>query len=122
MQKKTKFELDSCGVTEAPFWEGKEYDTSETREQIEKYGFTDYELWNLDTTILEFVIPRLVRFKEITRSYPSEFEKIEDWYAVIDEIVDGLKCGLAIPMPADGQKKFRRAGLLLFKYFKDLWD
>lgn len=122
MRKRTDFEIKSCGEVESPFWEDKSFDTEGYNKQIEEYGFADYELWNLDATILEFIIPRLVRFKEITYSYPSNFQNIEDWHKALDEIIDGLKCGLNLYMSDCERKKFRKAGLLMFKYFNDLWD
>lgn len=122
MQKRTKFELDSCNMEKPPFWEDERYNTEEYNNQIKEYGFADYELWNLDSTILEFIIPRLIRFKEITHSYPSKFEEPEEWEKVIEEIIEGLKYGLKMYMTEEERKKFRKAGLLLLKYFSDLWD
>ena len=38
-----------------------------------KHGFDPSELWNLDSTILKFIIPRLKEFKKDMHGYPPEF-------------------------------------------------
>ena len=48
------------------------------RQRIER-GFDDTELWNLDTTLLKFLLPRLKEFKKQTNSYPSNVESFEEW-------------------------------------------
>ena len=57
------------------------------------------ELWNLDLTICNWIIPRLIKFKELTIGYPTCDKKIyaetkemvdisfEDWKSIIDEII-----------------------------------
>lgn len=51
----------------------------EYKDQRLECGFDDTELWNLDSTILRFTLPRLCRFKEVTFGYPPDFESLEHW-------------------------------------------
>ena len=40
-------------------------------------GFDDTELWNLDTTIAKFILPRLVAFRDYTHSTPASLTQNE---------------------------------------------
>lgn len=73
--------------------------------QREERGFDDTELWNLDTTIVEFVLPRLIAFKEdleknfagypslLCRDYPDIPEdKLDDkWLEILDKMIAAFK-------------------------------
>ena len=86
------------------------------KQQRIKRGFDDTELWNLDSTILKFVLPRLKRFKECTIGYPSEFESHEAWLECIDEMIENIE--KIINSDEDGDYE----GFELFKkYFFNLW-
>ena len=109
------------------------------------------ELWNLDLTICDWIIPRLIKFRESTFGYPCIDRKIfaetkkmvcisfEDWKSILYEII--LAFELIRTDPTDiaekrnikinskefenlcneRNKKIER-GLDLFKYYiQDLW-
>lgn len=94
------------------------------------------ELWNLDYTIAEFVLPRLRKFKNATNSYPenSEIDVFEKWISTIDKMIlafeylsdeDEWWIGNS---KYDYKQEFKRRqevikeGLELFaKYFSHLW-
>ena len=60
------------------------------REQIKERGFDDTEIWNLDLTIAKFILPRLVRFKEYTGTYPNGFT-IDSWRDELQVMIDAFK-------------------------------
>lgn len=43
------------------------------RKQREKYGFDNSELWNLNTTIAKFILPRLKAFRKDIYGIPGRF-------------------------------------------------
>lgn len=57
------------------YYYGHAYDLLKTDDRLEKYkqqrkerGFDDTELWSLDSTIIDFVAPRLERLLEIRQN------------------------------------------------------
>ena len=86
------------------------------KEQRLERGFDDTELWNLDSTILKFVLPRLKRFKECTCGYPGNFSSQEEWLECIQKMIDSIEGILGDEYNADYE------GFELFKkYFFNLW-
>ncbi len=84
-------------------------------------GWDDSELWNLDNTISEFVLPRLKRFKAYQHSHPSYMTK-EEWDGVLDQMILAFENNL-IDFPSREQDKQVEEGLTLFaKYYVHLWD
>ena len=57
------------------------------RKQLKKRGYSDSETWSLYVPIAEFIIPRLVRFRKITMSYPVEFNDIKQWHEILDDMI-----------------------------------
>lgn len=45
------------------------------------------ELWSLDLTIANFVLPRLIAFKKNNIGYPSEFKSKKEWDNVLDKMI-----------------------------------
>lgn len=56
------------------------------KQRLER-GFDDTELWNLDHTIIQFILPRLKAFKEEVHGFPGTFETMEEWYHALDEMI-----------------------------------
>ena len=63
----------------------------------------DRELWNLDITLTEFILPRLKAFKEMDRKgYPvldgidpqNEKKTIETWEGILDDMIKGFEAHL----------------------------
>ena len=55
------------------------------KEQRMERGFDDTELWNLDTTILKFILPRLREFGKQTIGTPPEYDgDIDRWNSDIE--------------------------------------
>lgn len=81
-------------------------------------GFDDTECWNLDSTISQFIEPRLKVFKEQTAEYPANLSK-EEWDKVLNKMLDAFHY---INNDPDNHTEEINEGLDLFrKYFFDLW-
>lgn len=50
-------------------------------------GFDNTELWNLDDTIAQFVLPRLKAFRNYTNGVPIEYNSLEEWQEAIDKMI-----------------------------------
>lgn len=112
-------------------------ETDKDPERLEKWksqrderGFDDTELWNLDLTIANFILPRLKVFREQTNGYPSKFNAMEEWTKILDEIIEGLelyKDKFDWDMKNDQNilnlynAKCKKAFKLLGEYAQDLW-
>lgn len=59
--------------------------------QKRKRGWSDLELWNLETTFAEYIVPRLKQFRDMTIGYPGQLDSIESWKAIIDEMIFGFE-------------------------------
>jgi len=56
--------------------------------QLKERGFCDSETWGLDATICKFILPRLIRFREINAGYPGgEDMTSEKWDAILDQMI-----------------------------------
>lgn len=87
------------------------------RQRIER-GFDDTELWNLDTTLLKFLLPRLKEFKKQTKSYPSSVESFEEWQNILQKMIDAVEYSIYGNYNIEEYKeKFK----LLREYIFDLW-
>ena len=49
-------------------------------------GFSDRDTWNLEYTIAKFVLPRLIRFKELSICHPGNLTA-EEWNAKLDDMI-----------------------------------
>lgn len=56
------------------------------KQRLER-GFDDTELWNLDATILQFIIPRLKEYREMVNGYPGLFNSADEWHNALDEMI-----------------------------------
>lgn len=54
--------------------------------QRAKNGFDNTELWNLDNTIVRFILPRLIKFKENNHTYPSDLDQ-NTWNDYLDKMI-----------------------------------
>lgn len=93
-----------------------------TQQRINR-GFDDSELWNLDTTIIKFILPRLKAFKDYTKSIPYDLKSETEWKDILDQIILGFELYLEsnIADLNDSESKIDEAFKLFFKYFKSLW-
>ena len=85
--------------------------------QRKNRGFDDTEIWNLDSTFVRFIIPRLERFKEFSgRPYGVTPEQ---WDEIIQQMIDGFK----EYRDNEGKdfKKVKKAFSLFAKWASGLW-
>ena len=59
------------------------------KQRIER-GFDDTETYSLFITIAEFTLPRLKRFKELSKSHPVDMS-FEEWMIILDKITESLE-------------------------------
>lgn len=100
------------------------------KERLEQ-GFDSSELWNLDNTLAEFLLPRLKKFKEKTISYPMEFCNLNSekglriWKRILDKMIYSFYTIAFEQVDLINNKKKENSvqnGLYLFYYyFRDLW-
>lgn len=95
--------------------------------QRKKWGFCDADLWNLDYTIAKFILPRLVRYRKMSRmGHPANLS-MKQWGNILDKMIAAfkiLKKGYK-RSKSEYTKEIRivKRGLELFaKWFEYLWD
>lgn len=89
------------------------------KKQRKVRGFDDTELYDLDVTMANFILPRLRRFKKVSITYPCETP--EEWDAVLDKMITAfsLICDYNYSIDRDAEIE---EGLKLFgEYFRALW-
>ena len=101
---------DDADDERAPVW----------KEQREKYGFDDRELWDLHTVIAAFVYPRLKMFAEYAASVPMGMKPLE-WGDILKKMARAFE--LIITDQVGTHRSEVKEGLDLFReYLFDLWD
>lgn len=89
---------------------------------MEEYGFSDYEFFNLDHTFDLLIYPRLCYFREKCNfGHPGGMSK-EQWDKILDTMIDGFKLSLTVDFPKiKQQKKIQKAREYFSKYYNCLW-
>ncbi len=98
--------------------------------QLKEHGFSDSETWSLYCSIAQFILPRLIRFREIADGHPMGLTQ-DEWNAILDEMIFAFDWVLNYEEPkyegladkeAERQWKRYEAGMQLFvRWFRDLW-
>ncbi|NEZ47817.1 hypothetical protein FDF74_11555 [Clostridium niameyense] len=91
---------------------------------------TNEELWDLDYTIAKFILPRLIRFKELVsdnkgiHSYPADLKNMEEWIAILDKMINSFEIlkNEFIKNNRENYEKYIEGMNLFAKYISDLWD
>ena len=115
----------------------KSYSLNEWNDKMtkkEKDLHTDSDLWSLDHTLSELILPLLKRFKAMKRhAYPvtelveigvdDEKAMAKKWESVLDEMIEGFESHLSGD-DLDQERNLKvKKGLQLFAdYYQDLWD
>jgi len=92
--------------------------------EIETQGFDNTELWNLDTSLVSFLLPRLKVFKTQKCSYPGDLPNSEAWDRVLDKMIVGFEIYLDSGNSWGNTRINRQIDLafkLLALYIRDLW-
>lgn len=92
-------------------------------------GFSPEECWNLDCTIVEFIIPRLEYLANHHVGYPPFYENPNDYTKDLKDIVYGFKlylkgdyCWCNNPECKEQTQAVDKAFDLFAKLFRGLWD
>lgn len=97
--------------------------------QLKEWGFSDTETWSLYSPIAQFILPRLIRFREIAKSHPMELTS-EKWDAILGEMIFAFDWSLTSDEKSENMsddelaKNWKRyyIGIDLFsKWFRNLW-
>ena len=106
------------------------------KERLER-GFDSSELWNLDSTIAKFILPRLKEFRNKAISFPMEFCELNSekglrvWKRILDKMILSFYLiskndDIDESINSNNNKKQQNTidnGLYLFYYyFRDLWN
>lgn len=88
-------------------------------------GFDDSELWSLDSTIAEFVYPRIKAFRAMPMmGYPSGLDEKQWQYILLD--IENAFAILAnndyVSRSGEDEKCVQRGMKLFVEYFEALWD
>lgn len=91
--------------------------------QQKKWGFCDADLWNLFHHITKFVLPRLIRFREMPRiGYPADLTE-KRWNRILDQIITAFKILDKDDFANKKERRIIERGLKLFaEWFEHLWD
>lgn len=86
-------------------------------------GFDNSETWALDQTIVDFILPRLKVFKELTVGFPVKFDTMQEWQDVLDQMIEAFELmHLRDHYAEDVDDMKINRGLDLFReYFFHLW-
>ena len=88
---------------------------------------TYQEVMSLDYTIAKFILPRLIKFKKETISYPLSLKSFDEWITILDKMIWSFERIILDDWSVDKEilktEKVRyEEGINLFaKYYGDLW-
>lgn len=84
-------------------------------------GWDDSDTWSLDAVVARFVLPRLIRFKEVNIAFPPEFTE-DGWNAALDDMIYALSQCTEVKYDEDIDWDRVKRGLELFgQHFRSLW-
>jgi hypothetical protein len=99
--------------------------------QLKTYGFSDGETWSLDSVICRFILPRLIRFREIAGGYPGGEMTRQKWDETLDKMIFSfdwsVNCDKEIYSKISQHaleqnwKKYEEGMALFAKWFRQLW-
>lgn len=86
-------------------------------------GWDDSVTWSLDVEVARFMLPRFIRFREISVARPWDLED-KKWQDILEEIEWFLTlCAKEehLRVMGDELKRYKKAKKLFGKYFDALW-
>lgn len=89
---------------------------------INEYGFSSREFFNLDHTFDLLIYPRLCYFREFCNNcHPGGMTK-EQWNKILDTMIEGFKLSLIGKVDkVKQQKKIKKAREYFARYYNCLW-
>ncbi len=97
-----------------------------SKQRIER-GFDDSELWSLDCTIANFILPRLIEFRKQINGYPGHLSNEGEWVDMLDKMIEAFELVTQSKLINHNEssieyQKFNE-GITLFKdNFLNLWN
>jgi len=90
-----------------------------------EHGFHPYEIWNLNTAIAKYILPRLKAFKKTYSGYPLGLTE-EKWDDMIDDMIFAFEYevnqwDLEEPFNKKELKRIEKGFKYFGKYFLSLW-
>ena len=128
MEKDYKYYVDLCKRQDYDRIFPDIEEMNNSKDFYKENGFHYEDTWNLDCTIIKFILPRLAYLRDTTSGYPSNLDSYEEWIDILNKILDGFESYLTImegeasTLEDIGQNKFKKAFELFTKYFGNLWD
>lgn len=89
-----------------------------------RQGFWDRETWSLDSTVAQFMLPRLRRLRTLQCGHPCDVTW-DEWQWILHEVEWFLEFHVDSwnrDYSNDSNQRYERAGQLFGKYFGALWD
>lgn len=90
------------------------------RKQRLERGFDNTELWNLDSTILKFILPRLEEFRKNLHGYPPSLTE-DEWDDILERIVTGIEAYLSDDNHIMPNEYHEETMEVLARWFNHLW-
>lgn len=96
--------------------------------QYERQGWSDMETWNLDQRFAIWLLPRLIRFYELTNGYPVRYKSMAQWKKELRKMIKAIEWMASEDYYVWGGKKQDKKNTELneaLKFFgencRDLW-
>jgi len=88
-------------------------------------GFDDRVTWNLCNEMVSWLLPRLIRLRDLTIAHPPNLKE-EEWISILDEMIEGftdlsMQHYFDFMWDEEKTKKMERALDLFRDYFFYLW-
>lgn len=94
-------------------------------------GFSDQQLWSFDVTLAEYILPRLIRYKEITNGMPfckelNRHYTEEEWNTVLEKMIFAMQYVKELDQltgsnSSEKHKQYEEGITLFAKHFINLW-
>ena len=129
--KRLSIKLQSQWSVKKPLYiEKKDKRYERYLKQLKSNGFSDTETWSLYSVMAEFLLPRLIRFKEINCGYPLSLTE-KQWDEILDKMIFAFQWSIAEESDKydkvaeetikANQKKCEEGLKLFSEYFRHLW-
>ena len=90
-----------------------------------KFEFETEDFYSLDITLSKVIVDALTRFKTKTGGHPASLKDEEEWFAIIQEMIDGFQLiadeKYCPPENDETIKQVERAKELFMEWFNNLW-
>ena len=134
MKKLSKNLTSEWSLKKPPYLDKKDKRYSRYAKQLKTNGFCDPETWGLDSNISKFILPRLIRFKEVNNGYPPDLT-VEKWNEILDQMIFAFHWNINYDGNFDNNEfenlseeeeklnwsKFETGMKFFAEYFRHLW-